>query len=274
MESHSGTHRVRSRIHSDRQHARVRYRAQPIEPSDGFRRRRAARAHPHQPARRDAGARASPGRVPQSRGSRARAGVPRSGARLRLLPLRPERAAIHEADRAQARAGSGADRPRHPRRRQRRRRAALDSRRHDRAARPPGAELRPRQLQRLQHLLSASRVGHVGRLVGLSRRRYRRPRRRAERRRQLAGGVELLSAARPRGGRARGDPAGRARAARHAANGVRPQAVRRVAAPRVDARYRSARARSVSAADRAARRRAGDSRLGRLEGARARRYRH
>ncbi len=33
-------------------------------------------------------------------------------------------------------------------------------------------------------------------------------------------------------GRARGDPEGRARAARHAADGVRPQAVRRVAAPR------------------------------------------
>ena len=97
----------------------------------------------------------------------------------------------------------GADRPRHPRRRQRRRRAALDPRRHDRAARPPSAELRPRQLQRLQHLLSAGRVGHVGRLVGLARRRHRRPRRRAERRRELAGRVELLPAARPRRGRAR-----------------------------------------------------------------------
>ena len=42
LESHAGTHRVRGRVHSDRQHARVRYRAQPIEPSDGFRRRRAS----------------------------------------------------------------------------------------------------------------------------------------------------------------------------------------------------------------------------------------
>ena len=118
--------------------------------------------------------------------------------RLRLLPLRPERAAVHEADRAQARARGGADRPRHPRRRQRRRRAAVDPRGHDRAARPPGAELRPRQLQRLQHLLSASRVEHVGRLVGLAGRRHRGPRRGAERRRELAGRVELLPAARPR----------------------------------------------------------------------------
>ena len=157
-----------------------------------------ARADPHESPRRHAGTGARPGRVPQSRGSRARAGVSRSHSRLRLLQVRPEAAAVHEAHRAQARAGSGADRPRHSRRRQRRGRAALDSRRHDRAARPPGAELRPRQLQRLQHVLSASRVRHVGRLVGLARRRHRGPRGGAERRCQHAGRVELLPAARPR----------------------------------------------------------------------------
>ena len=66
----------------------------------------------------------------------AHAGLSRSDPRLRLLPVRPEAAPVHEADRAQARARGRADRARHPRRRQRRGRAAVDPRRHDRAARP------------------------------------------------------------------------------------------------------------------------------------------
>ena len=130
------------------------------------------------------------------------------------------------------------------------------------------------QLQRLQHLLSASRVGHFGRLVGLAGRRHRGPRRRAERRRELAGGLELLPAARSRRGRARGHPSREARAARYARDRVRAQAVRRAAAPGTDARHGNARAPGVPAADGPARRRASDSGVGGREQARARRRAH
>ncbi len=272
LEPHARAHRVRRRLDPNRQHALVRHRAQLVGAGHGVRRRRAARHHPHEPPRRDAGPGPRAGRVPESRGSRPHADLSRSDPRLRLLPLRSEAAPIHEADRAQARARGRADRPRHPRRRQRRRRAAVDPRGHDRAARPAGAELRARQLQRLQHLLSAGRVGHVGRLVGLAGRRHRRPRRGAERRRELAGRIELLPAARPRPGRAREDRARRARAARHARDRVRPQAVRRAAPARSHARVRGARARGVSEPDGAARRRASDPRVARVVEAPGRRH--
>ncbi len=140
--------------------------------------------------------------VPQPRGGAALSGVPRSGARLRPLPLRPVEAAVHQAEIAAAVSGGRAGRPRDPRDRQQRRRAALHPRRHAREARSRGAGLWPRPLQRLQHVLSAGRFGHLGRLVRFARRGHRRARRRAERRRCVGRGVELLSAARSREARA------------------------------------------------------------------------
>ena len=62
-------------------------------------------------------------------------GVSRSGARLRLLSLRPGEAALHQAEGAAAVSGRRADRARDPRGRQQRGRAAVDSRRHARAPR-------------------------------------------------------------------------------------------------------------------------------------------
>ena len=82
--------------------------------------------------------------LPEPRGSRARSDLPRSRARLRLLPLRPVEAALHPAGRTAALPGGRAGRRRDPRGRQRCRRAAVDPRRHARAPRPPGAGLRRR----------------------------------------------------------------------------------------------------------------------------------
>ena len=138
------------------------------------------------------------GRLPEPRGSGAAARLPRPGARLRHLPLRPGEAALHAAGRAAALSGGRTHRHGDPRRRQRRRRAAVDPRRHARAPRPPGARVRRRQVQRLQHLLPPGRLRHLGRIVGLAGRRHPRPGRRAERRRQHRRGVELLPAARAR----------------------------------------------------------------------------
>ncbi len=107
--------------------------------------------------------------------------------------------------------GRRADRPRDPRGRQQRRRAAVDSRRHPGAPRSRCARVRHRQVQRLQYLLSAGRLGHLGRLLRLAGRRHPRARRRPQRRRRERRGVELLSAARARAARAGADPAGQAR---------------------------------------------------------------
>ncbi len=67
--------------------------------------------------------------------------------------------------------------------------------------------IRRRQVQRLQHVLPAGRVGHLGRFVGLAGARHPRPRGGAERRRQQRRAVELLPAARSREARAGADPA-------------------------------------------------------------------
>ena len=100
--------------------------------------------------------------LPEPRGGRARADLPRPRARLRVLPLRPVEAALHPACRAAAVPGGCADRRRDPRGRQRCGRAAVDPRRHARAPRPPGARLRCRPLQRLQHVYYQAASGTSG----------------------------------------------------------------------------------------------------------------
>jgi hypothetical protein len=85
------------------------------------------------------------------------------------LPLRPGEAALHQAAGAAAASGRRADRARDPRDRQQRRRAALDPAGHARAS--STATPRPtarRQVQRLQHLLPAGRLRHLGRLLRLA----------------------------------------------------------------------------------------------------------
>ena len=69
---------------------------------DRFRGRRRARHHPDEPPRRDAGPGQGLRDLPEPRGGRARADVPRSRARLRLLSLRPVEAALHPAGRTAA----------------------------------------------------------------------------------------------------------------------------------------------------------------------------
>ena len=98
--------------------------------------------------------------------------------------------------------GRRADRPRDPRGRQQRRRAAVDPRRHAGAPRPRRARVRHRQVQRLQHLLPAGGLRHLGRLLRLAGHRHPRPRRGAQRRRRQRRGLELLPAARARAPRA------------------------------------------------------------------------
>ena len=122
--------------------------------------------------------------------------------------------------------GRRADRPRDPRHRQQRRRAALDPRRHARQARSRCARIRHRQVQRLQHLLPAGRLGHLGRFLGLAGHRHPGPRDRAQCRRRDRRRVELLSTAGPREARARAHPGGQDRAARRVAGGVPLHAVR------------------------------------------------
>ena len=79
-----------------------------------------------------------------------------------------------------------------------------------RQARPRRARIRHRQVQRLQHLLSAGRVRHLGWLLGFAGHRHPGPRRRAQRRRRDRRRVQLLSTARPREARARSHQAGKA----------------------------------------------------------------
>jgi hypothetical protein len=74
----------------------------------------------------------------------------------------PAKLRFIEPRRAAAASGGRADRPRDPRDRQQRRRAAVDPAGHARQARPARAELRHRQVQRLQHVLPAGRIGTSG----------------------------------------------------------------------------------------------------------------
>ena len=134
--------------------------------------------------------------------------------------------------------------------RQRRRRAAVDPRGHARAARSRSAELRHRQVQRLQHVLLPGGFRHVRRLVRIAGHRHRGARAGAQRRRQLGGAVELLPAARSRRARVAADPGRQAGRARHAADGVRLHAVRRSAPPRAARRDRNRRAPQVPGQDR------------------------
>ena len=67
---------------------------------------------------------------------------------------------------------------------------------HDRASRPQGTRLRTRQVQRLQYLLSASGVRHVGRFVRFAGRQYRGRGRRSERGREQLGSQQFFPAAR------------------------------------------------------------------------------
>ena len=153
-------------------------------------------------------------------------GIPRSHPRLRHLSLRPEEAALHQAALAAAVSGRRADRPRDPRHRQQRRRAALDPRGHARQARSRRARIRHRQVQRLQHLLSAGRIRHVGWFLGFARHRHPGSRGCAQRRWRDRRRVQLLSTAGAREARARSHPGGQGRAARRAAGGVPLHAVR------------------------------------------------
>ena len=140
--------------------------------------------------------------------------------------------------------GRRADRPRNPRHRQQRRRAAVDPRRHARQAGSRRARIRHRQVQRLQHLLPAGRLGHLGRFVGLAGHRHPGTRDRAQRRRRHRQRLELLSTAGPREARARAHPVRQGRVARRVAGGVPLHAVRRAAPPRArgeDRRDRRAR---------------------------------
>ena len=173
--------------------------------------------------------------LPEPRGSRAARGVSRSGARLRLLPVRSGQAALRAARRVAALSAGSAHRHRDPRRRQRCWRAVVDPGRHARAPRPRGARVRHRQVQRFQHLLHPGSLGHVGRLVRLAGDRHPRPRRRTECRRQQRGGFEFLPAARSRAARARTAASGAADHPRHAAGDVHLHALRRAREARLAA---------------------------------------
>ncbi len=179
LDAHARAHLDRRRRDPDRHGARLRHRVEHLVAGHRLRGRRRARHHPDQPARGDARAGQGFCDLPEPRGGRARARLPRSGARLRLLSLRPVQAALHPAGGTSALSRGRADRRRDPRRRQRRRRAAVDPRGHARAARPPGAGVRSRPLQRLQHVLLPGGVRHLRRLVRLAGPRHPRPRARA-----------------------------------------------------------------------------------------------
>ena len=219
-------HRPERDLDQRRPDARLRHRVEHHRAGDRLRGGRRARPDPHQPPRRDPGPGDRGGDLPQPRGSAAVPGVPRPGARLRHLPLRPEEAALHQAQGAAAVPGRGAGRARDPRGRQQRRRAAVDPRRHARAPGSRRARIRGHQVQRLQHVLPAGRLGHLRGLLRLPGHRYPRPRRGTQCRRREWRGLELLPAARTREARAGAHPAGQAGAARHALHRLQLHPVR------------------------------------------------
>ena len=206
-------------------HPRLRYRVECNGAGHRVRGRCRARPDPHQPARRDSGARDGRGHLPQPRGSAALSGLSRPRARLRSVSLRSEQVAFHQAEGARPVSGRRADRPRDPRGRQQRRRAALHSRRHPGPPRPRCSRIRHRASTTTSTPSTPGRLRHLGRLFGLAGDRYPRPRRRAQRGRCERQCLQLLSAARPRAPRPRVDTTGQAGHPRHAVYGVQLHAV-------------------------------------------------
>ena len=92
-------HRQQCRLDRRRRDARLRHRVEHHRAGDRVRGRRRARPDPHQPPRRDPGTGDRGGHLPQPRGGAAVPGVPRSGARLRPLPLRPARSCASSSPR-------------------------------------------------------------------------------------------------------------------------------------------------------------------------------
>ena len=184
------------------------------------------RPDPHQSPRGHARSGDFRGHVPESRRSAAVPGVSRSHPRLRHLPLRPEETAFHQAALAAAVPGRRADRPRNPRHRQQRRRAAVDPGGHAGQAGPRRARLRYRQVQRLQHLLPAGGLGHLGRFLRLPGHRHPGTRGGAQCRRRHGQCLELLSTAGPREAGAGDDPGRQVRIAWRLAGGVPLHTVR------------------------------------------------
>ncbi|MEJ1965850.1 MAG: serine protease [Gammaproteobacteria bacterium] len=91
---------------------------------------------------------------------------------------------------------------------------------HAREARSRGARIRRRQIQRLQHVLPAGGLGHLGWLVRFPGGGHSRARDRAQCRRREWRGVELLPASGPRETRARAHSARQNADARNVGNGV------------------------------------------------------
>ena len=253
LERYPGRDFNRGGLHPRGQHPGLRYRAQPVQPGHGLRGGCRTGPDPDQPSRGHARSSGRPGHLPQPGGSGPRARVPRPGARLRLLPLRPGGASVHRTRGTAAGARGGPDRPRHSRGGQRRRRTAFHPGRDHRPAGPPGAQLRTRQLQRLQYFLPAGGFGHLRRFVRLSGDRHRGPGGGAQRRRQFPGGIELLSAAGPGEPGVQSDTGRPARPPGHTAERIRVQALCRTQAPRAVRGNRSPHPGSIPGPDRVAR---------------------
>ena len=255
-----------------RQHACIRYGMEHLQPGDRICRRCRAWPDPDQSPCRNARPGHCRGRISKQRGGATDAGLSRSGARLRLLPLRPRGTPLHRARRVAAGSGWCRYRQGDSRHRQRCRRAALDPGRHDRSPRSQGAGLRSRQVQRFQYLLPSGGIRHVGRLFGLAGRQYRRRSRRTQCRCQQLRCQQLLPAAGPhRTGIAR-VAEGNDRPARHAADDVSQRALRRTSSTRADRRVGTHRAQRCAATDRHADGRAGHSRVCGSGGSGARRH--
>src|SRR5690606_32186764 len=105
LEPDARTDLERGRVDSGGQHARIRYRAEPVEPGYRFRRRCRAWADPGESPRRDPGPGHGSGDLPESGGGGPPARLPGPGARLRFLQIRPAAAAVPAA--GGARSGSG-----------------------------------------------------------------------------------------------------------------------------------------------------------------------
>jgi hypothetical protein len=232
-------HLARGGGHPGRSHAQFRYRGQCLAASDRLRGRCQARPDPHQSACGDARAGHRAGYFSRSRGGAAVPGIPRSGARFRLLSLRPGEAALHHARADPVVPARCAGRYRDTRGRERCRRAALIPRRHAGTARPAVPLLWGRQVQRLRYVLLPGRIQHLGGLFWLPGHRCAWPGGRAECGRREGIGIEFLPAARPGGARTALYPTGRGGTARNPASDLQLHPLRRVATARAARRDRS-----------------------------------